>query len=157
MLISLEDFMKKTVVTIFLAILMALSFSALELTLPVLQSDDTASAAASAASDADAGIIEDMAGFHGFTAYNVLNGTSEKIQATDRQVFVFRNSSGGPSGYNPASSKRLSQNGIRCFYENIQIHHMPGRYTLSGHNSDILYRGMSSNSERIHFLRVLIV
>ena len=83
-------------------------------------------------------------GFRGFFAYNALNGTSEQINASDnRQVLVYRNTYGGPAGYNPASSKRQ---------------HSPGlKWLLEGGNVNILDRGMSSNSERIHLLRILIV
>lgn len=159
MFLSLDVFMKQTVVAIFLAIILALSYSSLEISV----SGGNGCAVNGTSADAGGGTrpndgkIEDMAGFHGFTAYNVLNGTSVKIQSADRPSFVFRNTSSNVQAYNPATSKRLLHNALRSFSECCATHFFPGRYSILKHNAGILDRGMSSNSERIHFLRILIV
>ena len=102
-------------------------------------------------------IIKDD-GFRGFFAYNALNGTSEQINASDnRQVLVYRNTYGGPAGYNPASSKRQHSPGLKWLLEGGITHSFPEKYYFLQHNVNILDRGMSSNSERIHLLRILIV
>lgn len=95
--------------------------------------------------------------FHGFIAHNALRGTSEKIQTPDRQIFLYRNSSGGWSGYNPGNTKRQTQSTCRLPFDSGITHSSRARYFLLAHNSNMLDGGMSSNSERIHILHILII
>ena len=101
--------------------------------------------------------IENIYDGPGFIAYNAIKGTSEKIQTPDRQVYLYRNSYNGPAGYSQATSKRQSGSGFKWSLVHSINHSLLNRYYFLTHNMMILDRGMSSNSERIHLLRVLIV
>ncbi len=94
----------------------------------------------------------------GLFAYNALKGTAEHLNASDnRQVLVFRNTGTGVPGYNQASSKRQHSPSFKLQCEGGITHSFPEKYYFLQHNVNILDRGMSSNSERIHLLRILIV
>ena len=101
-------------------------------------------------------ILKDS-GFTGFIAYNALNGTSEQIGTADRQVLVFRNSFNGTSLYQHAASKRQVSLNDKWHHEAGITHSFPARYYIMHHNVELLDRGMSSNSERIHLLRLLLI
>lgn len=105
---------------------------------------------------ADNNILKDS-GFTGFIAYNALNGTSEQIGTADRQVLVFRNSFNGTSLYQHAASKRQVSLNDKWHHEAGITHSFPERYYIMHHNVELLDRGMSSNSERIHLLRLLLI
>lgn len=102
------------------------------------------------------GRTSDIHDFRGFIAFNALNGTSERIEATDRQVFVCRNSMQN-CGYNPAASKRQISQVFRNTPESVVNQHILSKYHLFLENCSILDGGLSSNSERLHLLRILIV
>lgn len=95
--------------------------------------------------------------FHGYIAHNALNGTSETLDSADRHEFVFRNSNNGWQGFSCGSSKRHVQTTLRFSSDSCMSHSCPARYSLNRHNVTILDDGMSSNSERIHLLHVLII
>lgn len=154
-MLSLGPIMKHIAVTIIMAVTLAISYTALDIPVAgniVCNTEDSGTG-----NRTDSHTLGNTEGFHGFIAYNALSGTSERITTADRQVFVFRDPAGGSAGYNQAASKRQNTPGMRWVLENSVTHSLPARYYLLQHNVNILDRGMSSNSERIHFLRILII
>ena len=92
----------------------------------------------------------------GLIAYNAIQGTAETIHTSDRKVLVCRNSYSGP-GYNQASAKRQLSAASKWMFRSMSCQYIPSRHLSIVYNADILDKGMSANSERIHFLRILIV
>lgn len=90
-----------------------------------------------------------------FTAYNLLNGTSAKIHATDRQTVLYRNQSNAASVFQQASKRQLNFKFQDA--ESGMGHRLWVKYRYNRQKADILYGGLSSNSDRIHLLRVLII
>ncbi len=86
----------------------------------------------------------------GLIAYNAIQGTAETIHTSDRKVLVCR-------GYNQASAKRQLSAASKWMFRSMSCQYIPSRHLSIVYNADILDKGMSANSERIHFLRILIV
>ena len=149
--------MKKFFYIIFIAISAIVISSALIASVTEMQ--DLAETEIS--SDSQSGTAENIlrnSDFGHLFAYNAIKGTTEKLNAADsRQVLVYRNSYSGPSAYSQASSKRQTSSGLKWHIDAGVTHSFPERYYLLGHNVNLLDRGMSSNSERIHLLRILII
>lgn len=150
--------MKKLTNTVILVLVIGLAYAAAMISAgggprgPVVPAPDYAACnyAGSAEKTAD---IHD---FHGFIAFNALNGTSERIDATDRQVVVCRNSFQN-CGYNSAASKRQVSHGFRSLFENAVNQYFLSKLHLYADNCNVLAGGFQSSTERLHLFRILIV
>ena len=153
--VTLKNFMKTTVKTALMIIMTAAAYAA---AMAFFTIEDTAEYACRTTGECGtAGTSsEDFRTFHGFIAYNALNGTSAELKATEKEVLVYRNSFQN-LGYNPASEKRPGGIGFKWAADNTINNSLSTKYFFFLHNDEILDGGLPTNAERMHRLRILII